>query len=83
MVKIMEHPIKIHDLGGFPIIFGKHPYVKKKQNPPHIFRGILHPGALPQGGCPGVAIRAGPQLVGDLGRLVRIRTNHRDLFLIS
>ena len=23
MVKIMEHPIKMDDLGGFPIIFGK------------------------------------------------------------
>ena len=23
---IMENPIKIHDLGGFPPIFGKHPY---------------------------------------------------------
>ena len=26
MVKIMENPTKIDDLGGFPIIFWKHPY---------------------------------------------------------
>ena len=25
MVYFMENPIKIDDLGGFPIIFGKHP----------------------------------------------------------
>ena len=25
MVKIMENPIKIHDFGGFPIIFGSTP----------------------------------------------------------
>ena len=26
MVKIMENPIKMDDLGGKPTIFGKHPY---------------------------------------------------------
>ena len=27
MVKIMENPIKMDDLGGRPTIFGKHPFI--------------------------------------------------------
>ena len=36
----MEHPIKIHDLGGFPPIFWKHPYTNP-MNPMGIDKIIM------------------------------------------
>ena len=32
MVKIMENPIKMDDLGGFPIFLVQHPFVKKRKH---------------------------------------------------
>ena len=38
MVKIMENPIKIDDLGGFPPIFGNTQSSLEKTHPPHLWR---------------------------------------------
>ena len=40
MVKIMENPIKIGDLGGKPIILGTPPYVSEKNHFRDCFLGV-------------------------------------------
>ena len=77
-VKIMENPIKIHDLGGKKPYFWKHPYLIsiyfQKKTTVKFGRGLrLHPLGLPRQFVPAGDV----PMITELRMKIRLRPNAR------